>query len=87
MRCSEVSHLRRAWRCVYRKVFKVSTDEAVHFNESSHRVVCFIDNEISCKKQCAVNWATNQPGDNQLGDNIWSTWRQIIKLENSIMQP
>ena len=35
---------------------------------------------------CAVNWATNQPGDNQLGD-IWSTGRQIIKLENSIMQP
>ena len=39
-----------------------------------------------------VNLATNQPGDNQLGDNqlgdnIWSTGRQIIKLENSIMQP
>jgi len=35
-------------------------------------------------RRCAVNWATNQPGDNQLGDNIWSTGRQIIKLENSI---
>jgi len=34
-----------------------------------------------------VNWVTNQPGDNQLGDNIWSTGRQIIKFENSIMQP
>jgi len=39
-----------------------------------------------------TNWATNQPGDNQLGDNqlgdnIWSTGRQIIKLEYSIMQP
>jgi len=37
--------------------------------------------------RCVVNWATNQPRDNQLGDNIWSTGRQIIKLENSIMQP
>jgi len=27
-----------------------------------------------------VNWVTNQPGDDQLGDNIWSTRRQIIKL-------
>ena len=40
---------RRAWRCVYWKVFTVSTDEAVHFIESStwplsskfYRVVCF----------------------------------------------
>ena len=31
---------------------------------------------------CAVNWATNQ-----LGNKIWLTGRQIIKLENSIMQP
>jgi len=34
-----------------------------------------------------IEMVCGQLGDNQLGDNIWSTGRQIIKVENSIMRP
>ena len=46
---SEVSQLCRAWKCVYWKVFKVSTDKAVDLIEDSTGL-CALSSEISRKK-------------------------------------
>jgi len=46
---SEVSQLCRAWRCVYRKAFKVSTDEAIDFIQTGTGLSA-LDSEISCIK-------------------------------------
>ena len=47
--CTEVSQLCRAWRCVYWKVFKVSTDEAIDFIKTDTGLHA-LDSEISCRK-------------------------------------
>jgi len=49
---SEISQLCRAWRCVYWKVFEVSTDEAIDLIEVRTGLcqLCALDIELSHRK-------------------------------------
>ena len=60
MSCSEVSQLCWAWRCVYWKVFKVSTDEAIDFIQTGTGLRA-LDSEISCRKLSFIRKLFSSP--------------------------
>jgi len=60
MSCSEVSQLCRSWRCVYWKVFKVSTDEAVGFIQTGTELRA-LDSEISCRHLSFIRKLSSSP--------------------------
>ena len=50
---SEIMQLRRAWKCVYWKVFKVSTDDAIACMQA-HIGFSDLDSEISSRKSSFI---------------------------------
>jgi len=54
MTCSEISQLCKAWRCVYWKVFKVSTDEPIELIQVNTGL-CALDTELSHRKSSFVH--------------------------------
>ena len=58
--CCEVLQLCRAWRCVYWKVFKVSTDKVVHFIQPCTGL-CALESEISCRKLSFIRKLFSSP--------------------------
>ena len=51
---SEISQLCKAWRCVYWKMFKVSTDEAIELIQVNTGL-CALDTELSRRKSSFVH--------------------------------
>jgi len=51
---SEISQLCKAWRCVYWKVFKISTDEAIELIQVNTDL-CALDTELSHHKSLFVH--------------------------------